>query len=128
MLSVGIINAAIKEAKKSSFYPFRLGAVIFNHNSILSVGYNQVRSNHIPNEFKHFYETLHCETAAVLNYKKDLSNLKNCEMLVIRISRSVNNNLVMAKPCIWCERLLRKIQLKRVYYSNDLGEIVSLKL
>ncbi len=63
-------------------------------------------------------QTLHAERA-VLKRVGDVSKLRNCTLVVIRIG--VQGNLMLSKPCHECEchlnKCIRSYGLKAVYYS-----------
>lgn len=122
ILSVGTIKAAIKAAEDSTYYPFRVGAVIFKGSRILSTGHNGVRSSNIHPRYKNYQESLHAEQAALLNL--DWTRLSRCSILIIRLNMS--GNLSMAKPCPMCSKLLSYVGIRKIYFSTSSGEIIRL--
>lgn len=124
-MTSGILKLAIEEAERSD-YRFRIGAVVFKGSRIMSSGHNGIRSSRIHPLHKNYNNSLHAEQDAILNIK-DWSTLKGCSILVIKISKS-KGIMSMAKPCDMCQSLLRHVGIKTMYYSNELGEIVSEKL
>lgn len=118
MIYQSIINAAIEEAKKSTCYP-RIGAIIFKGKRIFSRGYNDIRSSSIPMKHRHWPESLHAEQSALL--KVDWNKLKGCSILVYRYSK--DKVVGCAKPCPMCEKIIRHVGIKNVYYSDDDGTI-----
>ena len=121
-MTEGIIKKAIEECEQST-YKLALGAVIFKGNRILSSGHNEIRSSSISNKYKKFKNSLHAEQAAVLNI--DWRRLKGASILVLKLSK-VQKKLSNAKPCDMCLQLLKTIGIKKIYYSNQYGEIVKL--
>jgi hypothetical protein len=49
--------------------------------------------------------------------------VKKFDIFVIRIDRA-STNLINARPCVKCLDMMKSLGINRVYYSNDLGEIV----
>lgn len=125
MISSGIIKRCLEECEKST-YRFRIGAVIFKGSRIISSGHNGIRSVfQIKNKFKKYENSLHAEQSALMNI--DWSKVKGCSILVMRISPS-KGILGNAEPCEICQRILEHTGIKTVYYSNEKGEIVRVKL
>jgi deoxycytidylate deaminase len=71
--------------------------------------------------------TLHAEIHVIHQCTKRLikqqKSLKKYSILVVRIKRDTGE-LVNSKPCHDCIKAMRKCGIKKVYYSNDQGEIV----
>lgn len=122
MLSTGIIKKAIKEAKKSDLPIFKIGAVIFKGNRIISSGYNKKGyPGKIHPKYRNKYDSIHAERSAIFNVK-DWTKLKGTSILVIRVCRS--GVLSMSYPCEMCMENLKYVGIKEVYYSNYDGEII----
>lgn len=114
-----IIKAGLEECKKSTFSP-KIGAVVFKGKKIYGTGHNGIRSSSISMRHRRWEESLHAEQAALLNL--DWSKLKGGSILVLRLSKS--GKLGMCKPCQMCEKLIRYVGMKDVWYSTTSGEIV----
>lgn len=115
-----ILKTAIDEALKSD-YKHRVSAVIFKGNRVIAVAHNSVRSNKIPYKFKNFLESSHAECQAIINARR---SLKGYDILVIRLNNS--EELMMAKPCEFCQGFIDHVSLRNVYYSTNKGEIFKL--
>ena len=125
-MNTRIIKKAIQIAHKSDMHPFKVGAVIFKNNRIISFGYNSKRfCGKIHPKYRSQYDSLHAEQDAILNVK-DWSKLSSSSILVIRITRS--GNISMAKPCDMCMSMIQHVGLKEIYYSNHDGEIIKEKI
>ena len=123
-MSSGIIKRCLEECEKST-YKFRIGAVIFKSNRIISSGHNDIRStSQIKNKYKKFENSLHAEQAALLNV--NWNKIKGCSILVLKISKT-KKQLSNAKPCNICMAILHHVKIKDIYYSNEYGEIVKYK-
>ena len=82
--------------------PHSLGAVIVRGGTVLAVGANN------------YDKGLHAEVASILKCK---SNLRGADIYVARYLRSKVCGL--AKPCPVCENLIRKVGIKRVFYTTS---------
>ena len=120
-LSTGIIEACIKEAKKSE-YRFMLGCVVFKGTRIIAKAHNEIRScANINPKFRRFYNSLHSEIAAFLNCK-NWKNLKGADLLVMKVSKTTGS-ISNAKPCYHCQSAIKAVGIRNVYYSNADGSI-----
>lgn len=122
MISSGILNKAIKEAKKSNLPIFRIGAVVFKGNRVISFGHNKKGiCTKIHPRYRNIYDTVHAEQNAIIKVK-NWDKLKDTSILVIRLCRS--NVLSMAYPCEMCLDLIRHVGIKEIYYTNHNSEII----
>jgi len=122
MLPSGVLNKAIKEANKSNMPVFRIGAVVFKGNRILSSGHNSKGfCGKIHPKYRNIRDSVHAEQSAILGVK-DWSKLKGTSIITIRITRT--GIISMAKPCEMCMSMIRYTGIKEIYYSNHNGEIV----
>lgn len=120
-ITAGIINRCLEECYKSTYH-IRIGAVIFNNKRIISSGHNGLRtSSNIPDKHKNYINSLHAEQAALLNV--DWNKVKGCSILVMKISKT-KGSLSNAKPCPMCYKILKHVGIKKIYYTNEKGEIV----
>ena len=125
-LTVGIIERCISEARKSN-YKFKIGAVIFKGSRIISSSHNYIRScSAIKPQYRKWFNSLHAEQAAILN-SGDWSKLKGCDILVMKISKT-EEHISNAMPCEFCMASLIKVGIKRVYYSDDNGNISTIDI
>jgi len=75
------------------------------------------------NEFvKNIELTKLTNNAVFTNFKKKIGKYS---IIIIRINRK--GELVNSKPCIDCMRILKLLNIKYIYYSNDEGNIVKIK-
>lgn len=108
------MEVAIEEATKSS-YKIKLGAVIFSGKKVISTGYNGVgrSARNLHPRFQNWHGSIHAEVDAILKAKTDL---KRTKLLVVRYS-PVSKNLLLAKPCFYCESYMRYVGIRKVYFS-----------
>ena len=125
MLSSGVVKRCLEECEKST-YKFRIGAVIFKGDRIISSGHNGIRSSSkINNKYKKYENSLHAEQAALMGL--DWTKVKGYSILVMKLSPT-KKILSNAKPCKICQRILTLVGIKNIFYSNEYGEIVKIKL
>ena len=112
-----ILDKLIKEAKKSDMY-YKHSACILDGNELISIGHN-----YMPNtNFNNIY-SIHAEISALMRVPKNIKNRKNKEKLkiiIIRLSRTDDTELLMSKPCEKCSNAIKKHNIQIVYYSNNI--------
>jgi tRNA(Arg) A34 adenosine deaminase TadA len=106
-----ILRSAIRNAQRSSF-KYRLGAVVFQNNKIISTGFNKGKSHPITKEYKEF-GSIHAEIDAMLQ----TTNTNGNNLLVVRILSC--NTLAISKPCEMCQQIIRKNGIRTVYYIDE---------
>lgn len=103
-------QAALNEATKSS-YKVPMGAVVIQKNKIVGRGHNIAHSTGEIND------GIHAEISAINNTTAKYR--KGSVLVVGRVNK--NSELAIAKPCQSCETILKKLGVKRVWYSTELG-------
>lgn len=94
-------------------------AFILNKSKIVSIGRNSRKSHPINQKYGYFDGSgLHAEACAVIK-SGDIDHSKHV-LVTFRIDR--NDQIAMGKPCKHCQKLLRDVAFKEIYYSNELGE------
>lgn len=123
-MACNLTDTLINIAQKSNVNQKHSAALIKN-GKILNYGYNKYTSFATKS-------TIHAEMDALLTlialkkkFKKH--HLLNMDIIIIRIS-SKNHILKNSRPCNDCIDNLRKYNIRKVYYSNDFGEIVCEKI
>jgi len=106
---------AIKAASDTRLCKFKHGCIIYDKKgNILSIGRN------IPHYCPSYPSLLlHAEADAIL--KCNRSDLKNANLLVVRVSK---NKLRNSKPCKHCMSLISEAGIKNVYYS-DINSVIT---
>lgn len=119
------ITKALKPQKQNgrSFHT----TFIFHKSRILSIGHNDYRKMHPYHRMgkyvgyktnPHLYQSaLHSEISAILKLGEE--DLRKYTVVNVRIDG--NNNLALSKPCPNCERVLRQVGFKRLWYSTKNG-------
>lgn len=118
-ITAGIIKLCLEECEKSE-YKFHVGSVIFKGKRILASGHNGLRSSRIDNRYKNYINSLHAEQAALMQL--DWTKLNGCSILVIKCSKT-KKLLSNAFPCEMCQKFLKYVGIRDVYYSTENGEI-----
>lgn len=113
------IRRALIEAKKSTFLPHRVGAVIAKGHRILSTGFNSRQSSG-----RLGTSTRHAEASAILKLLKErrLNDLVGAAVYITRFKRS--GIVGMAKPCPSCAELIRSVGISTIVYTGETGESV----
>lgn len=98
---------------------YRHSACLLKGNKVYSFGINRfIREVYLNNQMIKF--TVHAEMDAL--YKLDNKNVKGMDLLIIRIGRSLE--LRNSRPCNSCIEKMAQRGIRKVYYSNNKGEIV----
>jgi deoxycytidylate deaminase len=111
-----MIRIASKQAKKSTFERYKLGAVIVKKGRVMSVGYNEIRYN---SELRK--SNIHAEEAAIMKLlrTKRLEDLAGSTIYVSRIR--ANGSTGLAKPCGNCDALIKSVGIRAVVYTTSEG-------
>jgi len=118
------INLLKKIASGSSIY-YKHAAALIDGDRIYSAGVNQfVKTVNIKlknsNEIQTHFRTIHAEISVFSRIPKKTA--KGLDILVIRINK--NFALKNSRPCNHCIDKLKKIGIRKVFYSNQDGNIV----
>lgn len=107
------VNLAIEESQKSD-HKQKIGVIIFNKKIIISKGHNtslkSVKKLHP--KFQRWKGSVHAEVDAIIKAKTDL---KGCEMLIVRINSGKQFRL--SKPCLYCMSYIEHVGIKRIFYT-----------
>jgi deoxycytidylate deaminase len=108
------LEKAKQQATKSSM-GHRHGCVVVLDDTIIAAGYN-----HLFMQNCHHY-SMHSEVDAIMKVKKRMRPmLPQCELYVVRIApNSMDQCLKYSKPCDDCTAYIKKVGIKKVYYSTN---------
>jgi len=106
-------------------YRCRHASFIIYKDKIMSIGINNPNKTH-PKNLKFGYRNkrnepineiigIHSELAAVIKFSRQ--TLQDLDIVNTRIDR--NNMLVLAKPCIGCQDMLKQLGINRIFFSNN---------
>lgn len=126
MPSLKILTKAVEIAAQSEHKQFRHGAVLFRNSRILNCSSNQIRYTKFARRFVSGldFANVHAEIGAILNQSRE--NLVGSDILVVRTNKS--GEFANSKPCPMCASAMKHVGIRRVWFSNENGEIVCEKL
>ena len=108
---------------------YYVGAITLDKKgNILSIGFNNYLKTHPYQKMlseKHFKEDkvfLHAEISALIK-----CNSTPYALIVARIGKT-ESTFRIAKPCCICQAAIKLSSIKKVYFTNDQGELVLLNL
>lgn len=91
------------------------GAIIVYKKNTIGTGYNTYTNN--KNNFSNHAE-VNCINNVIKKYGKSILN--ECELYVVRIGPPCTNNIFKySKPCINCQKVINKFNIKKIYYSTN---------
>jgi cytidine deaminase len=95
-------------------------AAVIKYGVIVSIGYNEIIAS----------ASVHAECMAINKYisscrknKKRHNLFKNCTLVVIRIGDQ-NKRIMMSKPCANCIQYIKLLNIKKIYYSDNSGNLI----
>lgn len=106
-----IIYELINKAKKSDVSNKHAAGLIIK-NKVIYYGVNR---------YIRKYNTIHAELNIFERLKKNIKR-KGTDIIVIRVDK--NGELKNSRPCNHCIHSLRKLGIRKVFYSNEHGYIV----
>lgn len=91
----------------------RLGAILHKGNNRLAFGCNSFSKSHTlqKNSLKPY---LHAEINAILK-RRHYEDIGSCQLTVYR--ETSDGKPAMALPCMQCQKILKAVGIKKVYYS-----------
>jgi len=96
---------------------FRLGAVIVEKNSILSVGNNSYKTHPLMS-YRTEWPFLHAEQLAII--RRGLDNCEGHDLYVVRILK--NLDYAISYPCKVCQQLISDVGIRNIFYINEDGK------
>ena len=119
-------KAAKAMSELSDFHKEHLGCVVTCGSRIISSGCNETKTSPLQKELnalRFSADTTHSNHSEVkalmpLLHRKDI-NFKDCSIYVYREHR--NGCTAIARPCKSCEKLIRDLGIKRIYYTVEDG-------
>lgn len=116
------IHVLKKIAASSNIY-YKHAAALIDNDRIYSAGVNRyIKTFEITtkDETQTHFRTIHAEISVFSKIPKKIA--KGLDILVIRINK--NFTLKNSRPCNHCIDKLKKIGIRKVYYSNKDGNII----
>jgi deoxycytidylate deaminase len=103
-------------------------AFLIRKNKIVKIGWNKNKTHPATKEFSYLqgnskYEEInvgiHAEFDVLNKYGRD--KLHDYELIVLRVDGE--GKLNNSRPCYGCSQMIKKFEIKDVYYSNSFGGI-----
>lgn len=108
------IQAAIGAATLSSHRTHRVGAALFLGSRLVSLGFNNHRTN--PKQ-RGFLFREHAETNCLIGTRR-----WTLDRAILYVARINSFGPQMARPCPACQTLLKAVGIRRVWYTNVKGK------
>lgn len=97
---------------KSNHHKVQMGCVIVDKNRVIGLGINQMKTDP-KSPFP--YKTTHCELDAILDCER--RSIKGASAYIYRENKA--GIPVNAKPCKYCQELLFRVGIRKVYFTNN---------
>jgi deoxycytidylate deaminase len=118
-MDICFINKLKKAATNSFIVNQKHGAALISNNKIYSISSNApIKTITVDNVLHN--RAIHAELNVFRNFSKKLC--KNMDIIVIRVNKQ--NKLKNSRPCNNCIIKLLSCGIRKVYYSDDNGDIV----
>jgi len=99
---------------------FKLGAIVFKGKTPLSSGTNLARKTS-PDMIRFGKpRPVHAEQNALISHKH-YDTFKGTDLVVVRLGR--DGKIRMSKPCSECTKLIEAAKIKKVYFTNEAGNV-----
>ena len=117
------IDTALRRAKTSRFWPYKMACVVVKGGKVISSGTNKPALAAPKDSRYNLGQGIHAELAAVL---KANTSLRGCTAYIAGWTKG--NNLVCSKPCDLCYTVLKEAGIKIAYYHNSERQVCSIKV
>lgn len=109
----------LKKIANDSIVYYKHAAALLYNDTIYSYGINKfIKEIKIDNQI--YYKTMHAEITVFEKLPK--KKVRGMDILVIRVNK--NLTLKNSRPCSQCIDKLSKLGIRKVFYSNEEGDIV----
>ena len=124
--SKAYFRAAEAVSELSNYPRHKIGCVVVNKHRIISSGYNSA-TKCCPLQAKLDTEKygvscpgrVHAEIAALLPLIRDKVDLSAASIFIFR--KHKDGTLAMAKPCSNCQKVIKQLGIRKVFYTIDYG-------
>lgn len=110
----------MKKKALNSDLQYKHSACLIHRNKMISIGLNKyIKMSKID-----YKTSVHAEIDAIL--QSDIKEIKGLDIIIIRVKKLANGELVLknSRPCNNCIDKMKTYGIRKVYYSNDNGDIV----
>lgn len=109
----------------------KIVCAVVRRSNIIATGTNEYRTHPLQKRYGRNEDSiyLHAEVSAIINALKiiDHEELSKCSLYIARAKKVTKDSdwqYGLAKCCPGCERLIKKLKIKNVYYTtNTHGEV-----
>ena len=121
------VELASRIAQQTEFKEYKHGAVLVRGGTVLNTSCNKNKYKAWANRFRKKQRgqaTLHAEIGAILGLDRSIT--EGATIYVVRVGR--DKHLRNSKPCPMCEAAMQFVGIKRVIYSNSVGDLEEIRL
>jgi len=121
------IELAARMAMQTEFREYKHGAVLVRGGTVLNTSCNKNKYKAWANRFRkkqRGHATIHAEIGAILGLDRSIT--EGATIYVVRVGR--DGCLRNSKPCPMCEAAMKFVGIKKVVYSNEVGDIDSMRI
>jgi deoxycytidylate deaminase len=124
--NVRYFNMAKNMSKLSDFQTHHIGCIVVYGKHILSTGFNMSKTHPIQCEYNKYRNInagemtahkLHAEICALSKIQNMEIDWRKVEIYIYREKKS--GQLALAKPCKACNRYIKDLKIKHVFYTGD---------
>jgi tRNA(Arg) A34 adenosine deaminase TadA len=106
---------------------FKHTAAVVYKGKIIGIGFNSLKSHPLQMKYGRNKDSiyLHAEVAAIKNALRRVSVefLKHTTLISVR--KRPDGSVGIAKPCCGCERCIAEFGIKKVYWTDETGRLIS---
>ena len=117
------LGVAIAEATRSE-HNVKHGAVLVKKGKIIQSGRNQYCGMERIRHFNSRIWSIHAEMNILAGLPRNMT--RGADIMVVRVNS--RGDIVNSKPCHICMSMIKNAGCRKVFYSNDMGEISSEKV
>lgn len=103
------------------------GAVLVKGGRVLAQGINKPKTNQFIETYAHHEDcTIHAEAHVILQVRKKI-DLNGAKLYVARMRKN-DKQPGISKPCIMCQKIIRRYGIKKVFYTDVDGTYNMMKV
>ncbi len=131
MKDIEIFNILRRLAEENDFPTARLASAIVINSRIVSFGTNKMKSHPFQKKYGKNSAAIfsHSEINGIRNALRyvDADDLRKASLYTVRVKHPASYDrsyiYANAKPCIGCMRAIMEFKLRKVFWTNDDGDI-----
>lgn len=118
-------NLARNASEFSDYRQHKLGCVAIYHNKVIAVAYNTNKSNPLQARYNSerdfdsykYPAKIHAEMAVIAKIRHMEIDMSKVELYIYR--GHANGIMALSKPCRSCEKAIRDMGIKRIFYTGE---------